>query len=182
MFIDIFNHEAPVNKSLFQAKEILDMALQLEQRGISFYSACANASDAPQVKEVFALLENQEKMHYQIFARMKGQPADSLLPESYPGEYRSYIEAFVKNKVFDSSESAARKAERMDNPLDAVDWAVAFEQRSVDFYTALAEKVRSSDADAVNRIIAEEKRHIEQLHALRNALTSKRTGEEARDS
>lgn len=161
-----------MSKSIFRAAEILDMALRIENRGVSFYSGCAAKSRSPRTKEVFAFLENQEKMHYQIFARMKAEPDEALPAESYPGEYQGYVEAFVKDKVFDSSEAAAQKAESIDDPLDAIDWALTFEQRSIDFYTAMAANIRSSEAETIDKIIGEEKRHIDQLNGLRRSLTS----------
>lgn len=161
-----------MSKSLFRAAEILDMALRIENRGVSFYSGCAAKSRSPRTKEVFAFLENQEKMHYQIFDRMKTEPGDVLPAESYPGEYQRYVDAFIKDKVFDSSAAAGKKAENIDDPIEAIDWALTFEQRSIDFYTAIAANIRASEIETVDKIIAEEKRHIDQLNDLRDSLIS----------
>jgi len=161
-----------MSKSIFRAAEILDMALQIESRGISLYAGCAAKTRSSRAREVFAFLENQEKMHYQIFDRMKTETGDVLPAESYAGEYQRYVDAFIKDRVFDSSATAEKRAENIDDPLEAIDWALKFEQRSIDFYTAIAANIRASEAETVDKIIAEEKRHIDQLNDLRDSLIS----------
>jgi rubrerythrin len=148
---------------VFRAGEILDMAVQIEQEGQAFYESCAHASLGPQTREVFEYLIDQEKNHVQVFTRMKQGLEDSPVPESYPGETRRYIESFVKDQVFSGPAQAAQKAAEISDPLEAVALAIGFEQRSIVFYSAMKEAVRSSEGAAIDQVIAEEHDHIRRL-------------------
>jgi rubrerythrin len=155
---------------VFRAGEILDMAVQIEEQGLAFYESCARASLGPQTRAVFEYLIDQEKKHVEIFTRMKRGLEDSPLPESYPGETRRYIESFVKDQVFSDPAEAAQKAAEISEPREAVAFAIGFEQRSILFYSAMKEVVRSSEGAAIDRVMEEEHDHIRRLVKLQRDL------------
>lgn len=92
------------------------------------------------------------------------------LPEEYPTQARRFIDSFVKNEAFFQPEDASQKASQMKDPQEAVDFAIEFEKRSVDFYGGIKKLVRRSERDTLDDIIAEERRHIDYLIALRKKL------------
>lgn len=157
---------------LFRAAEILDMAVQIEQQGIAFYTACREAIDAVEMADLFGDLIGQEEVHAALFARMKEDLADVRLPEGFAGEYERTAASFVRDRVFDSPEAAADRARRLESAVEAVDWAMEFEQKSIDFYTWIKERVRGSEGTAIDRIIREEQHHIGRLRGLRQDLNS----------
>ena len=151
---------------MFRAGEVLDMAVQIEEQGLAFYESCAQASLGSETTEVFEYLIDQEKNHVKIFTRMKQGLDDFPLPESYPGETRSYIESFVKDRVFSSPEDAAHISE----PREAVALAIGFEQRSILFYSAMKDAARQSEGGVIDRVIAQEHEHIRRLVKLQRDL------------
>lgn len=155
---------------VFRAGEILDMAVQIEQQGLAFYESCADASLGAETTDVFEYLINQEKKHVEIFTRMKEGLDDSPIPESYPGETRSYIESFVRDRVFTSPEEAAQKAADISDPLEAIALAIGFEQRSILFYSAIKDAVRASEGEVIDEVIAQEHGHIRRLVKLQSDL------------
>ena len=155
-------------QQIFRASEILEMAIQMERRGLAFYKACAEASVQAALQDVFQFMIDQELKHVEIFANMKKRLAeDYRLPESYPGETGSYLNSFLEDQVFLSPEQAADKVREISNPLQAVDLAVRFEKGSILFYSGIKQMVRSSEHDQVERVIVEEHRHIRRLLELR---------------
>lgn len=156
-----------MSPAVFRAAEILDLAIQIERQGIAFYRACKEALDSSALKETFSYLIEQEHIHLRLFSGMKENLREIRLPESFAGEYDRHLAAFVQDEVFSMPEEAAEKARSLQSVQEAVDWALAFEQKSIDFYHLIKNYVRASESATIERIIEEEKRHIERLNQLR---------------
>jgi rubrerythrin len=156
--------------AIFRAAEILDMAIQIENQGIAFYDACMKMMDAAELKEVFAFLTEQEHAHLDVFNEMKKDLIDVSLPESFAGEYESHVAAFVRDKVFSTPGAGAEKARSLSDARAILDWAVGFEQASIEFYKLIEDHVRASDKSDIEQIIREEQRHIELLRELKRKL------------
>jgi rubrerythrin len=157
--------------SFFRASVILDMAIQIENHGIAFYRGCLQSSVGSKLKDVFNYLIDQEHKHIGTFSEMKKELSEDTLPEDYPGEIQSYINAFVKKEVFNSPAEAAQEAASLNSALEAVDFAIDFEKRSIRFYSEIQPRVRSSESEKIGKIIAEENKHIQNLNNLRKQLT-----------
>jgi len=155
---------------LFRAGEILDMAIQIEHDGVSFYNACVRAALGKEVEEVFRCLIDQEREHILVFTEMKEGMEDYPLPESYPGEARSYVESFIKDRVFYDPDRAAEQAGEIADPFRAIEFAIGFEQRSILFYSGIKQVVRASESEVIERVIDAEHTHIRRLLALRRQL------------
>jgi len=155
---------------VFRAVEILDMAIQIEREGIEFYEACAAVTAQQNILEVFRHLMEQEQLHVETFSRMKVGVEDYSLPESYAGEMRSYVDSFVRDRVFYRPAEAFRKAPDIKDPLKAIEVGIGFEQRSILFYSAMKELIRHSESQVVDDVISQEHSHIRSLLALRHKL------------
>lgn len=157
---------------LFRASEVLDMAMQVERSGVAFYEICIQAALGPHTAQVFEYLLAQEHRHLETFTRMKEGLDDYRLPEAYPGELERYLESFIKDQALFKPELASQQAREIDDPFQAVDWAMGFEKNSILFYTSIKQVVRSSERQIVDRVIAEEHSHIRRLLALQQKLKS----------
>lgn len=159
---------------VFRAVELMDMAVQIEEHGRAFYEACLSATENKELKDVFRYLLNQEIEHARVFSRMKQERGEEeVLPESYPGEMRRYLDAFVEGEIFDDPESATRKARGIEDPDEVIEAALAIEKQSILFYSGMKSLVRPSDAEDVDRIMAEEHNHVRRLLALRRDRTTR---------
>jgi rubrerythrin len=157
-------------EQLFRASEILDMAVQIERQGTDFYEKCAEVSQDNRIRDVLELLAEQERNHAQVFSDMKEGLDDYVLPESYPGETRSYLDSFVRDKVFAGPEQAVERSRKISDPFAVVDLALEVEKSSILFYSGMRQVVRPSEHDAIERVIGEEHNHIRRLLALRRTL------------
>ena len=93
------------------------------------------------------------------------------LPESYPGELRNYLEAFVEREVFDDPDSASKRVVEIKDPPEAIEAALEFEKKSILFYSGIKTLVRRSEAEQVDRVLSEEHQHVRRLQTLRQEIT-----------
>lgn len=160
-----------MDKPLFQAAEVLEMAIEIERQGLAFYAGCAAARATESVAEVFDYAAEQERRHIETFSRMKRDLAEYTVPESYPGEMVSYLRGFVETRVFSTVDEATCSAEQVEDEIDAVNTAIELERSTISFYSGLKQLVRESEQDVIEEILAEEHGHIRRLMELRHRLT-----------
>jgi len=159
-----------MSKPLFQAAEVLDMAIEIERQGLAFYTGCIAARANEAVSEVFEYAADQERRHIELFSKIKSDLAEYTVPESYPGETLSYLRGFTKTRVFESVDEATCSAEAVTDELEAVEMAIDLERSTIAFYSGVKQIVRESEQDVVEEIIAEEHRHIRRLLQLKDSL------------
>jgi rubrerythrin len=146
------------------------MAVGIERQGRAFYQGCVDAVTDDKLIRVFAFLADAEQHHERLFQEMKSRARDYDLPESYPGEARSYVDSFVQGRVFAGPEEAAQTAAHMSDPREAIDYGIELEKASILFYAGMKEWVRASEKNALDEIITEEHGHIRRLLALKNEV------------
>lgn len=160
-----------MEKPIFRADEALAMAVQIEEQGLAFYKACREAKIVDsRIEKVLDYLIDQEIRHKKAFSRMKSDLESRPLPESYPGEMRSYLDSFVKDRVFDEIGAGAAAVSNMDRFNQAVEFGIRFEKASIRFYSALKEVVRRSEHETIDSVIGEEREHIRRLRQLEQEL------------
>lgn len=159
------------SKSLFQAREILDMAIQIEKQGVDFYKNCLAAELPVKVRKVFQYLLDQEHRHILTFEKMRNDLSDYPLPESYTGESESYIKSFAEEKVFTSPEKSPDAAGGIGDPIEAINVGLEFENQSIAFYQKMKKVVPKSNSNAIEEVIAQERDHRKQLESLRKEIS-----------
>lgn len=159
-----------MNQPLYQAADVLDMAVQIEQAGLAFYRGCAASRAGENLKELFGLLAKQEVGHTAVFTAMKEGLPHYELKESFPGEAQEYVEALISDRVFPTESDAACAGEQVSDGFEAIDLALRMEKQSILFYSGIRDLVRSSEQDVMDRVIAEERSHIRKLLAVRREL------------
>lgn len=159
-----------MSQPLYQAAEVLDMAVQIEKNGLAFYTGCAAAQASEQLGELFGYLAEQEKLHIKVFSDMKQGLEERTLPESYPGETQAYLASLVSDRVFPADQEGACRPEEITDPMDAIAIALSMEKQSILFYSGLRALVRASEQQVMDRVIEEEHEHVRRLLSLRRSL------------
>jgi rubrerythrin len=159
-----------MSSSVFQAAQVLDMAIQAESQGRKFYRACRDRIDQPDAAELFDFLIEQERKHERLFREMKERSDRIDLPESYAGEMRRYADSFVEKRIFKQPEEAARAVTGSEGPVEVIDLALGFERASVEFYQDMKKWIRPKEAETIDDIIDEEQSHIHRLNRLREKM------------
>jgi len=149
----------------FNAREIFEMAVQIEREGRRFYlEASKNAPDGD-VRDELARLGEMEEEHESVFQRMmQGVALDASAAEWYDpdGEAALYLQTFAEGQVFDLGRPApAELLEPGAELAKILNYALEREADSVLFYAGLKELIPTApDKAKVELIIKEEMGHI----------------------
>ncbi len=147
--------------AFFKINELYRIAVEMERNGLAFYSKVASQSADEQTRAVYHYLASAEKRHLRTFKKLMGNKTFSA-PQSYRGEYRKYLGALLKDRVFPSSHLARSRAARS-GPSASLKAGIAAEKESILFYMELRDLVSAADRVAIDRILGEEKRHLRRL-------------------
>ncbi|MCX6006784.1 MAG: ferritin family protein [Chloroflexi bacterium] len=146
----------------FKEGELYRIAAEMERSGLAFYSEVARQAKDESTKAVYAYLITSEKRHLRKFNSLFSHSAKSSNPESYKGEYRNYLAALLKDRVFSSSALARSRASKS-SVRTALDTGIKAEKDSILFYAGLLDLVPEDNRTAIGMILAEEKRHLQRL-------------------
>ncbi len=154
----------------FSGSELINIAVGIERRGIAFYDTMAKSTGNTVARDAFQYLADMERQHIQIFQGMLGEADKYQIPETYAGEYAAYLQALVDSAVFTDDLFTSELASRADSDIEAIELAIGAEKDSILFYYEMKEIMPQPAQPMVNRIITEEKSHLEQLSELKKKL------------
>jgi rubrerythrin len=146
----------------FTADEVFRIAEQIEINGVEFYSAASQRFSDPAAKKLLAELADMERGHQKLFESMRAELAGRFNPDP-EGEAMQYLRALAAGRVF---VPAARKpvVSGKETLADLLRTAVQAEKDSVTFYLGIASMLQAPrHREQVNKIIAEEMRHVTML-------------------
>ncbi len=150
--------------AVFTAAEALEMAMEIEKNGETFYNAVAVKSADPKMKVLFEDLAAQERGHYLVFQKMLGGvKLAPKLPTAMYDEYQAYLQAALDNAFFAGPDKALALAEQAQDREMALRAAMGFEKDTLLFFYDLREMVGKADRDAISGVIREEKTHLRRL-------------------
>lgn len=159
----------------FSAVELVNIAVDIEKKGIAFYDVMAKTADNKTVRDVFLYLANMEREHIKIFQNMLREADKFKIPEDYAGEYGAYLRGLVDSAVFTDDVVTGNMAADADSDFKALELGINAEKDSILFYYEMRDIVTNTVLVTVNRIIAEEKSHLRKLSQLKKEL-EKTTG------
>ena len=146
---------------MFSVGEIIDIAIQIEENGESFYRKALEKSDDPVFKELLRWLADEELRHRQCFLEMRSSmraASSDLLSEQVSG---ALLQSAVGDHAFSLEEADFSS---IPDEGDLIETAMGFERDSIMFY----QMIQSLVTDPVilghtERIVEEERKHTELL-------------------
>ena len=153
----------------FKASEILQVAVRIEENGERLYRHARTLTDEPKLKDLFGFLAAEEIKHKKTFEEMASKLEGYEPPESYPGEYCAYLRAYADSLVF-SPEEVAEELEDLYDVEEAVEFAMEREIESILYYIEAKSLVPKAQADLLDGIVAEERRHYLKLVDVKKSL------------
>ena len=150
------------------ADRLFQVALELEETGQIFYEALAASTGNRQVAALARRLAQQELDHFHKFERMRRQAAQAGPAEPMSPDELVHVQQLVREKVI-PSEAGVRRIAATAKLGEALEVAIRMEEDSVTFYSAML-TAEGVDADAVRKIIDEEKAHVRTLSDARVLL------------
>lgn len=147
-----------------QAADALELAMNIETNGEAFYKAVAAKAGNSDVQALFEDLAVQETRHYAAFKKLSQSLAGNALMTAVAwDEYQDYLQATVRSSLFEGPERALAAAEQAADETEAIQMAIGFEKETLLFFYNLGDLVSDRSRQTVQRIIAEEKTHVQRL-------------------
>ncbi len=158
--------------TVFSGSELINIAIGIERRGITFYDIMAKSTDNEMARAVFEELVEMEREHLKTFQDMLDR-ADEHQPAEVPAqEYSEYLQALIDNAVFTDDTITSEMATQADSDIKALELGISAEKDSTLFYYEMRDIIPRRTVPIVNRIIAEEKLHLQQLSEIKKKLAA----------
>lgn len=156
----------------FSGKEVLDMAVRIEENGLKFYTDAAKASRSTELKSLFKTLADEENQHIKVFTGFKKMAAEGA-PEGYDPyteDAALYLDALADSEVFKNPDKGAQLASKVRDENEALETAIGMEKDSILFYYELLNMIRDKDRKIMDNLIDQEKSHLRKLTELQKKL------------
>ena len=155
---------------MFDAKELVKVAIQDEITGAAFYAGAAAKSGNPELKETFVALADQERGHRKRFEEMLDAMGDYQSPEQYPGEYTEYLNSLATDRAFPDEAAAVAAVGACAGDAEVLDLSLRIERDTLKLMEEMQKLVAERDRAVVETLADEERSHIEVLTAAREGL------------
>ncbi len=148
----------------FNADEILEIAQQIEQNGLNFYRAAANAVADPEGKEMLASLAEWEVAHEKLFRDMRAGLTDSQKQDTVfdpDDEMGVYLTEMANKVVFTSKMDPVEMLGPDPSFRKILEIALERENDAVGFYSGVREIVPATlGRNKIEAIMHEEESHV----------------------
>lgn len=149
---------------MFSAREIIDIAIQIERNGEKIYREAVAAVNDEALASALRWMAQEEVDHARWFAELKEalqETERNLMAEEFG---RELFDDVLKNRSFSLEDVDFSRIEDLQTLLETF---IEFEKDSVLFYQVLEPFVRDEETRRqLEAIIAEERRHIDMLQSL----------------
>ncbi len=152
----------------YSIKEIIDIAVRLEDAGHDFYDECGHHFKDAAITETFSFLAREELVHRELFQSFQWRP-EAIEEGIFNEEYYAYLRAIGGGVVFDRHSRNMREFVRdIGTPMDAIKHAFVAEKDSILLYTEMKRlyPVHHAAVDMLERVIDEERKHVLTLYDL----------------
>jgi rubrerythrin len=149
------------------ARDIVRIALEVEQTGLESYQAMKSATSDPELAKLLDYLANDEGDHVGLFSRMFREV--ELNPEEMADpspEDQAYVETIMKSVVFEGPQAGIRRARAAKTPIEVLTLALQFERDAMLFWVKLFGLVRQKDRVLVQKLIQQEQQHVKDVETM----------------
>ena len=158
----------------YSVNEIIEMAVQIERNGYAFYDEAAKRKDLDDdSRKLITWLRDAELDHEKTFLRLRDE-VDNMVLELYTDwdMVAAYLKTIVESRIFNSEDSAIRKAAEAKDLMGVIDNAITFEKDTLLYFHAISDGISNDKAKtALRRIINEEVSHVLKLNDFKKKLS-----------
>ena len=155
---------------VFSGDELLNIAISIERRGMTFYDIMAKSTDNEAARVVFEALVNMEREHITIFEDMMDEIGPYQISESSSPELSGYVQALIDDAVFTDDTITSEMATQADSDIKALELGISAEKDSILFYYEMKDLMPKQTLAVIERVILEEKSHLQQLTEVKKRL------------
>ncbi len=151
----------------FNADEVFQMAIELEEHGRTFYEKAQDIVKDASVKELFRHLGAEEIKHKKKFEELKAGLPETARGGGVPdphGEMDQYIKMMADMHVFRTSEGVENRLRGVKSAEDALKLAIEFEKDSVIFFLSMQDATEHDKGrELIGQLVKEEQTHLRKL-------------------
>ncbi len=147
----------------YSVNEIIEMAVQIERNGYSFYHEASKRKDLDTVsREFLERLRDAELDHEKTFLRLRDDRDMNVLELTSDWELvASYLKSIVDSRIFNTPDAAIKLATEAKDIRGIVGYAIMFEKDTLLYFHAVNDSINNDKAKSVlRRIINEEVSHV----------------------
>ncbi len=152
-------------------EETLKQGIEIEEKGINFYSASAQKIKDPNGKATLEFLANEEKKHKELFQKILGRVSEGEGTEKISSSESELLSDLKKPSIFPKAVEFDTKVDGEDRKI--LEEAKKFEVRSIEFYTERKSMSKSEFVkNILGAVIHEEESHKELVEFQKTYLES----------
>jgi rubrerythrin len=155
---------------VFSPGDLINIAIGIERSGITFYDIMARTTDSEMAKEIFEEFVEMERGHLNMFQDMLSMAGEDKPPEAPTPGYSGYLQALIDDAVFTNDAVMSETVTQADSDIKALEVGISAEKDSILFYQSIKDVMPRSTLSVLDRIISEEKSHLQQLTAIKKKL------------
>ena len=155
--------------AIFEAKEIFEFAIRIEENGEKFYRFASTLVSDEETKKIFNYLAEEEIKHKEIFTGLLSGITKDVSFDNYSDEYFYYLRSYVDNVIFTDDQLEKQKKE-VNDALSAVEFAMQRELDSILYYHEVEKFVSEDKKSLIEKIIEEERKHYAKLSEMKKNL------------
>lgn len=154
-------------------KEFLEVAIEIEKNGRSFYEFIASQDRSKEVRDVFAQLAVREKEHENTYRGIMNRLGGYNPRQQYAGEHDQYISRLANSSMFTAEQAQRILKKKTMTDIEAIEYGINLEKDSILFYSEIRGMVPLQDQELIDIIINEEKKHLSEFIYVANRLRGK---------
>ena len=144
----------------------LQMVIEAEKTGISFYNCLSEVTESTQARKLFASIEQQKRKMCETWSVPRTQPMVAIQQEMPNSEFDKGLHDFIAGRTFTDEETCRQMARNSRDEGEAARLAVNFEKEIILFLYEIRPFVPEIDQGTVSRLFEEEYKQLRSLQAL----------------
>jgi rubrerythrin len=132
----------------------------------------AKSADSEASRAVFDILVTMERDHLDIFQNMLVELGNSRNASFLNDEHSDYVRTLAGSAVFTDDLITGDMATQADTDIKAIELGISAEKESLLFYYEIKDNLPKHMVKLLDKIIEEEKTHLQQLFNIKKELTS----------
>lgn len=148
-------------KPKFSGAEVIQLAISMEEEGVSFYEKYAAMADV-ELKAILLGMAEDERQHAKIFKEMYNELEVKEVEEEYlfNDSVQDFFASYAKSEGFNRPQTP------IDSVRDAIKVGAETEKVTIDYYKSLLEFANEDVTKVLVRLIEEEEKHKKRLEEL----------------
>jgi len=157
----------------FSATDIVEIAIEIEKNGRTFYTEFSKKLKEEKAKDFFLYMSEEEADHEKKFKEILSSVMKHEPCESYSQDYFAYFNAIAQDCIFNDAQELKERFSRVESARGAIDFSIGIEKDSILIYESMKKMVPDKDKPLIEEIISQEKEHVLKLWNLRKEILNK---------